>query len=576
MKQDIRLDKIEKSLTPKQAVILWLQEIRQYRNGWEYVHFLATQPESAAPIYRITTQIDRNIRETMKGQPPQVVEGAVRRAVRDVYFLINLHHQVNGYAATEERIWNLMFVALEGNLRAIERENHYQHRISNLSSIYSREIPYPLETETADTISAAIRNHVTTWDQLEEDNTLVEWFDQCLLDRGEKEIPDGAFIFEDGKFNPNVTPENEKGVRELFKDDIEFERFKAGEDYTKLWATVKDADYTKHYDQMVSAIHELVDSGKVQSGTSVYLETVPIPFLQFATLVEGEWLDRYVVVLAEAGAMLADKGYQPKETNDHHPLAWPHYLDSANNEIDKKEIRSNFIRADRHLKKFPGRTKESDGRSYINFKDYCTWRGRRVKEDLQSCVSHGFMTASWNGWVDAQKGQSELAGVHVARLECYVQEHDYLLCSDGTEEQLKRRELLVSTTSKKESPKLKEEIAFWKEMAGTLLLNLYGFRQATTTIRQRYFDCEEIMFSDSVKTKADLTKYTEDLIIEFNSRIAKQPEDKLDLEVLRTSADTTVTARVSYLVDMAKAEALDTLGENRAAVELIERHLDAS
>ncbi len=33
--------------------------------------------------------------------------------------------------------------------------------------------------------------------------------------------------------------------------------------------------------------------------------------------------------------------------------------------------------------------------------------------------------------------------------------------------------------------------------------------------------------------------------------------------------------RVSYLVDMAKAEALDALGENRAAVELIERHLEA-
>ena len=478
-----RLDKIERSLTPKQAVILWLQEIHRYRNGWEYARFLASQPESAAPIYKITKQIDQSVRQSMKGQSQQAVENAVRRGVRDVYFLINLQNQVNGYQMTEERVWNLMFVALEGNLRAIMRENQYQGRLANLSSIYSLEIPYPLDSETADTVNAAIRNHVTTWDQLEEDNTLEDWFCQYLLDQGEKEIPDGAFTIEDGKFKPNVTTENEKEVKELFKDDIEFEKFKTGEDYTNLWATVKDADYSAHYDQMVSAIHELVDSGKVQSGTSVYLETVPIPFLQFATLVEGEWLDRYVVVLAEAGAMLADKGYQPKETNDHHPLAWPHYLDSANNEIDKKEIRSNFIRADRHLKKFPGRTKESDGRSYINFKDYCTWRGRRVKEDLQSCVSHGFMTASWNGWVDAQKGQSELAGVHVARLECYVQEHDYLLCSDGTEEQLKRRDSVVNITGKGESLQIKEEISFWKEMAGTLLLNLSGFHQAATTIR---------------------------------------------------------------------------------------------
>ena len=83
------------------------------------------------------------------------------------------------------------------------------------------------------------------------------------------------------------------------------------------------------------------------------------------------------------------------------------------------------------------------------------------------------------------------------------------------------------------------------------------------------------MFSDSGKSQADLTKYTEDLITEFNNRVTKQPEDKLDLEVLGTVADKTVAGRVSYLVDMAKAEALDALGENRAAVELIKRHLEA-
>ncbi len=112
-------------------------------------------------------------------------------------------------------------------------------------------------------------------------------------------------------------------------------------------------------------------------------------------------------------------------------------------------------------------------------------------------------------------------------------------------------------------------------MAETMVLNLCGFRQAVTTIEQRYFDAEEIMFSDSVKSLTDLTKYTEDIITEFNDCVAKRPEDKLDLEVLRTVADKTVTGRVSYLVDMAKAEALDALGENRAAFELIEKHLQA-
>ena len=569
-----RLDKIERAFTPKQAVILWLQEVQQYPNALEYARFLRGQPETAAPLYRITKQISETVRESMKGHPNNVVENTVNRAVRDVCFLVKLQQQINGYQMTEERIWNLMFVALEGNLRAIMRENHYQFRLSNLSSMYSHEIPYPVDSETADTVSAAIRNHVTTWDQLKEDNTLEDWFCQYLLDQGEKEIPEGAYTWDDGKFKPRVNAENEKEVRALFKDDAEFERFKAGEDYTNLWATVKDADYTAHYDQMVSAIHKLVDSGKVQKGAIVYLETVPIPFLQVATLVEGEWLDRYLMVLAEAGAMLAHKGYQMKETNDHHPLAWPNFLDSNNNEIDRKEIHGLSQQAERHLKKFPGKIKEIDGRTYINFEDYCSWRGRRVKDDLPSCVSEGFMTASWNAWGDTKKGKRDLAGVPVARLECYVQEHDYLLCSDGSGEQLKRRELLMDIAGKKESPKVGEEIAFWKDMAGTLLLNLHSFQQAVTTISQRYFDGEEVLFPDSVKSLTDLEKYTEELITEFNNRVAKQAEDKLDSEVLRSVADKTVTGRVSYLVDMAKAEALDALGDNRAAVELIQRHLE--
>jgi RNase P subunit RPR2 len=47
------------------------------------------------------------------------------------------------------------------------------------------------------------------------------------------------------------------------------------------------------------------------------------------------------------------------------------------------------------------------------------------------------------------------------------------------------------------------------------------------------------------------------------------------MEVLRQGTEKIAVERVSYLVDMAKAEALDAMGENRAAVELIERHLKA-
>ena len=343
-----RLDKLERLLSPKQAVILWLQEIQQYRNAEEYLQFLRGQPESARPLYKITKQINETIRISMKGQPQQVVENAVHRAGRDVCFLVKLQQQVNAYQMTEERVWSVVFTYLESSLRAITWQNSYQRLRSDMPAMYSRMVPYPLDSETAADVKAAIQNGVTTWEDLENGDNLDEWFYQYLLDHGEKEIPDGAFIFEDGKFKPNITPENEKEVRDLFKDNIEFERFKTGEDYTKLWATIKDADYTKHYDQMVSAIHELVDLGKVKRGSSAWLESVPILFLQLATLIDGEWLDRHVLMLAEVGAITAGKGYQIKKTNDEHPLAWPRFSYNNGTEINQEEIIGICKQADQH------------------------------------------------------------------------------------------------------------------------------------------------------------------------------------------------------------------------------------
>ena len=169
----------------------------------------------------------------------------------------------------------------------------------------------------------------------------------------------------DGKIKARITAENENEVRALFPDDIEFERFKAGEDYTNLLSTITDAEYKAHYGRLVSAIHKLVDSGKVQKGTSVFLETVTIPFLKFAPLIEGEWVDRYVLMLAEVGAIAIDKGYKMQETNDQHPLSWPKFLDSSDNEVDPQEIINLRSHANRHLKKFPGRAKEIGGRPYL-------------------------------------------------------------------------------------------------------------------------------------------------------------------------------------------------------------------
>ena len=47
----------------------------------------------------------------------------------------------------------------------------------------------------------------------------------------------------------------------------------------------------------------------------------------------------------------------------------------------------------------------------------------------------------------------------------------------------------------------------------------------------------------------------------------------IDLDALRNAAGEQAAPKIHFLVDMAKAEALDHLGEQRAAIELVERHL---
>jgi hypothetical protein len=48
---------------------------------------------------------------------------------------------------------------------------------------------------------------------------------------------------------------------------------------------------------------------------------------------------------------------------------------------------------------------------------------------------------------------------------------------------------------------------------------------------------------------------------------------KIDLDILRKSASKEVNQLVVYIVDMAKAEALDCLGDREAAVKAAERYI---
>ena len=98
------------------------------------------------------------------------------------------------------------------------------------------------------------------------------------------------------------------------------------------------------------------------------------------------------------------------------------------------------------------------------------------------------------------------------------------------------------------------------------------------------------MFQKAAQGFEELVDHTERLVDLFNGNLAKEldrlatlsaegesgkPDEPycLDLSPLDKLTGMVASHQVAYLVDMAKVEALDTMGENRKAVELLDRHI---
>ena len=147
-----------------------------------------------------------------------------------------------------------------------------------------------------------------------------DWLWDYLKQRGEKELPEEAYSYQDGQ-PPIIEKGKEAEVRACLKDEIQFELFRTGKDYTNNFATVTDAEYDRYYQTMVNGLKEIVVCGQVEGGRVIHLEEVPIFYLQDVPLIEGKWLDRQILELAEWGVLLQSKGYEMTDNGDKPVLA---------------------------------------------------------------------------------------------------------------------------------------------------------------------------------------------------------------------------------------------------------------
>src|SRR5688572_1830503 len=89
--QDKRLDKVEHSLTPTQAVLLWLQQTQSEHASLEaYAATLKGKPLTMFPLPQLQERVRAAVAADTKGLKREHIVEAQRRAERDVFFLYKL------------------------------------------------------------------------------------------------------------------------------------------------------------------------------------------------------------------------------------------------------------------------------------------------------------------------------------------------------------------------------------------------------------------------------------------------------------------------------------------------------
>ena len=590
-----RVAKLETGLTPKQAILLWFQEAHGFNTIFEYIHHLKSQPDSAAPIPRLTDQVAEAVKQTLKGHPREEIDKAVRQAYKDVLFLFFLHQQVNRKLISEERYFWTQGRFLIAELKSLLREQALGRRMRWNEIRVGIETPYPLDSETAAAVEAAKQHYVMTWELLEEGDDLGQWLLESFLAKGNTALPDGVYGMMSGAKHLYSKVPTEDEVRPLFEDAESFQKFLDGEDYSYGLADVPDAEYDAHYEAIVSAI-----KGVAKQGIVVDMPSVPHQFLQEAPLVDGDWIDGYIVELAEWGARLVEKGLLLEESGDYHPMAWKRIINQEHGSEACAAVSMKLWQQTRkRLAAFPGSTRVIDERQYLNFADYLKWRGRRNKGDLKSGMRRGLVVSSWNQWVESQGGEgvATLAGVASGILDCYLDGYRYRVCRNAGElaEEVSRRESLLESVKVWEpdssnDERFRQRVEYWKISALGFLPEIYILSRAINSISQRYFEGQDPLFSEVSDGFGQLLALVEKLVniynealagdIERSERLLIEPGEgqnqsplTIDLAGLVETVQGSAREQVAYLVDMAKADALDLLGETRQAFELVERHV---
>jgi len=132
-----RLKKIEISLTPKEAVLLWLKNATTQAEDWTtYIADRFSRGEKP-PRDEIADQIEGAIHQAMKGEKADQVDQAIRQAVREGDFLFMLFFRVNIEVMAESKANMLQVSLLAEQIQGIFERDSFsdEKRISDQTRV---------------------------------------------------------------------------------------------------------------------------------------------------------------------------------------------------------------------------------------------------------------------------------------------------------------------------------------------------------------------------------------------------------------------------------------------------------
>jgi len=140
-----RLDEIGNSLTPKQAVIAWLEQALKFESFDDYCGWIVRQSDDLFPTRSLRRQIEAFARPRIKTKDPRDIEGAVRHEVRDGIFRFYLCLYVQqDFASHSQPIGLWAMLSCEG-VRSAVRETRNPADLSRLGTYQYYFQQYALE-----------------------------------------------------------------------------------------------------------------------------------------------------------------------------------------------------------------------------------------------------------------------------------------------------------------------------------------------------------------------------------------------------------------------------------------------